>query len=99
MLAQTSENKRLTDVFGVLFSSEGSEVYLRPAASYVRAGAETDFYTVLEAARRKGETAIGYRLAKQAADGERRYGVQVNPAKRESLRFEEGDTIIVLAEA
>jgi voltage-gated potassium channel Kch len=99
MLAQTSENKKLTEVFGVLFSSEGSEVYLRPASSYIRAGEQADFYTVLEAARRKGETAIGYRLAALAGDGERRYGVLVNPPKGEVLRFEAGDKIIVLADS
>lgn len=99
MLAQTSENKQLVDVFGVLFSSEGSEVYLRPASSYVRAGAEADFYTVLEAARRKGETAIGYRLAAKAGDSGSRYGVRVNPPKQEVLRFAPEDRIIVLADS
>lgn len=99
MLAQTSENKQLTDVFAVLFSSAGSEVYLRDAASYVRPGAETDFYTVLESARRKGETAIGYRVAAKAGDSGGRYGVRVNPPKQETVRFAPGDRIIVLAES
>ncbi|WP_375387620.1 hypothetical protein [uncultured Amnibacterium sp.] len=98
MLAQTSENKRLTDVFGILFSSTGSEVYLRPAGSYIRPGEDADFYSVLEAARRKGETAIGYRLAALEGDGSRRYGVRLNPPKQESLRFSAADRIIVLAE-
>jgi voltage-gated potassium channel Kch len=99
MLAQISENKQLTDVFGVLFSSVGSEIYLRPAASYIRPGASADFYTVLEAASRRGETAIGYRRAALAGRSDERYGVRVNPTKGEVLRFEEHDRIIVLAES
>jgi voltage-gated potassium channel Kch len=99
MLAQISENKQLTDVFAVLFSSVGSEVYLRPAASYIRPGASADFYTVLEAASRRGETAIGYRRGALAGRSDERYGVRVNPTKGEVLRFEEHDRIIVLAES
>ncbi|WP_297409651.1 NAD-binding protein [Naasia sp.] len=98
MLSQTSENKKLTDVFNTLFSSEGSEIYLRPASSYVRPGVTADFYTVLEAARRRGETAIGYRIAEHARNSEEAYGVRVNPSKAESRSFAPHDKIIVLAE-
>ena len=87
------------DVFDVLFSSEGSEVYLRPASAYIRPGAEADFPTVLEAARRRGETAIGWRLAAQEDEPGRRYGVRLNPSKTERIRFTDGDRIVVLAES
>ena len=98
MLSQTSENDRLIEVFSVLFSSGGSEVYLRDAAHYVTPGVDADFYTVLEAARRRGETAIGYRLAEFARSREHRYGVTVNPGKAEKRAYAPGDRIIVLAE-
>jgi hypothetical protein len=98
MLSQVSENERLSDVFGVLFDSEGSEVYIRPAELYIRAGAEVDFYTVLEAARRVNETAIGYRIAAHSHDADAAYGVHVNPPKGERVAFAPGDKIIVLAE-
>lgn len=97
MLSQVSENKRLTDVFATLFSSQGSELYLRPAELYVRG--EADFYTVLEAARRRGETAIGYRIAADAQDADKAYGVVVNPGKAGRLTFRPGDKVIVLAES
>ncbi|NTW40125.1 MAG: potassium transporter TrkA [Cellulomonadaceae bacterium] len=98
MLSQISENKQLTDVFATLFSSDGSEIYLRPAELYVRDGVPVDFYTVLEAARRRGETAIGFRLAAHAHSGAEAYGVTVNPAKGEKRTFTALDKIIVLAE-
>jgi voltage-gated potassium channel Kch len=99
LLSQVSENKQLTDVFDTLFKSEGSEIYLRPADLYIKPGSDVDFYTVLEAARRRGETAIGFRIAALARDSEQQYGVTVNPSKTQSMSFVSGDRIIVLAEA
>jgi voltage-gated potassium channel Kch len=98
MLSQVSENEQLTDVFGILFDSDGSEIYLRPAELYIAPGTEVDFYTVLEAARRVGETAIGYRIHAHAHSADEAYGVHVNPNKAERLAFSPGDKIIVLAE-
>ena len=97
MLSQISENKQLTDVFKTLFSSIGSEIYLRPAEVYIRPGAEVDFYTVIEAARRRGETAIGYRVAEHARSSAHAYGVAVNPNKSLKRSFAAADKIIVLA--
>src|SRR5690606_23053049 len=87
MLSQVSENRKLTEVFGDLFSATGAEIYLRPAELYVAPGSETDFYTVLEAARRRGETAIGYRLDAHARSSQDHYGVSVNPTKTERRVF------------
>ncbi len=98
MLSQVSENEQLTDVFGILFDSTGSEIYLRPAELYIKPGVEVDFYTVLEAARRVGETALGYRIEKNAHHSELNYGVHVNPLKADRIAFQPGDKIIVLAE-
>ena len=98
MLAQISENKYLTAVFADLFDPEGSEIYLKPAEDYVLLGSTVDFYTILEAARRKNEVAIGYRLARDAQDESKAYGVVVNPSKSGKVEFSVGDKIIVLAE-
>jgi voltage-gated potassium channel Kch len=98
MMSQLSENKNLDKVFRVLFSSEGSEIYIRPMTDYIKLGSTVDFYTVLEAAAQKGETAIGYRLMKYADDKTRGYGVNVNPKKSEKHTFTEHDRIVVLAE-
>ncbi|MBC8028416.1 MAG: NAD-binding protein [Steroidobacteraceae bacterium] len=98
MMSQLSENKNLEKVFKVLFSSEGSEIYIRPMTDYIKLGSTVDFYTVLEAAAQKGETAIGYRLMKYSDDKTRGYGVNVNPKKSERHTFAENDKIVVLAE-
>ncbi len=97
MLSQISENSQLNEVFETLFASEGDEIYLRPAEEYIRPGSEVNFYTVLEAARQRGETAIGFRIAEHARDSEKFYGVSVNPAKSTKHSFRPDDKIIVLA--
>ena len=97
MLSQISENAQLSEVFATLFSSEGSEIYLRPAQDYITPGRSVDFYTVCEAARQRGETAIGYRIAEHAHSSGHAYGVRVNPTKTAMLTFAPGDKIIVLA--
>jgi len=98
MMSQLSENRNLEKVFKVLFSSEGSEIYIRPMTDYIKLGSTVDFYTVLEAAAQRGETAIGYRLMKHADDKSRGYGVNVNPKKSDKHSFAENDQIVVLAE-
>lgn len=99
ILAQVAQNPGLADVFVDLLAVEGSEIYLQPVAEYVETGRPVNFYTVCEAARRRGETAIGYRLRALASDAARSYGVVVNPARSDRVTFSESDRIIVLAEA
>ncbi|MCC6555685.1 MAG: potassium transporter TrkA [Candidatus Sumerlaeia bacterium] len=99
MLSQIAENKLLGAVFADLFSPEGSEVYLKPAEGYVKLDAPVSFYTVVEAARRRGHVAIGYRLHEHAGDVDQAYGVCVNPDKAEKVTFTAGDKVIVLAES
>lgn len=98
ILAQLSENQGLAGVFGVLFGPEGSEIYLRPAGWYLRLGEPVNFYTILEAARRRGETAIGYRIGEHAHNSHEAYGVRLNPEKSELVTFGPEDRLIVLAE-
>jgi voltage-gated potassium channel Kch len=98
MLAQISENKHLKDVFADLFDPEGSEIYVKPAGDYVALGTPVNFYTVLEAARRRGEIAIGYTIRAQEAEAEKHFGVVVNPPKSKPITFSQPDSIVVLAE-
>ncbi|MEZ0395541.1 MAG: potassium transporter TrkA [Anaerolineales bacterium] len=98
MMAQLAENPALMPVFGDIFDPEGSEIYLKPAGEYVALGRPVNFYTVVEAAARRGQVAFGYRLAAEAAVKEKSYGVHTNPAKSEEVVFAENDRIIVLAE-
>lgn len=97
LLTQLTENRHLHAVFTDLFDPEGSEVYLKPAANYLVPGARANFATVIEAARQRGETAIGYRLATHS-DEPPNFGVFLNPAKTAPLVLGDGDAIVVLAE-
>jgi voltage-gated potassium channel Kch len=99
VLSQISENKYLGAVFTDLFDPDGSEIYLKPASDYVRPGRAVNFYTVVEAARRRGEVALGYRRYVDVGDAARDYGVVVNPDKSDAITFAEQDKIVVLAES
>ncbi len=98
MMAQLAENAELMPVFTDIFDPEGSEIYLKPAADYVALGRPVNFYTVVAAAARRGHLAFGYRLAAEAGDKEKSYGIHTNPDKSEEVIFTENDKIIVLAE-
>jgi len=99
MLAQISENKELNAVFTDLFDPDGAEIYVKPAVDYVTPGTPVSFYTVVEAARRRGEVAIGYKIQAQSYDAAHAYGVKVNPPKGTIITFADADKVIVLAES
>ena len=98
MMSQLSENAELYDVFTDIFDPEGSEIYLKPVRDYVATGQPVNFYTVVEAARKRGETAIGYRITAEVTDSAKSYGVHTNPKKSEHVTFTPEDKIIVIAE-
>ena len=98
LLTQISENKDLNAVFTDMFDPDGSEVYLKPIERYIKPGKNVNFYTVIEAAKAYGETAIGYRIESLAHTEEESFGVTVNPLKSDMIEFSAGDKLIVLAE-
>jgi hypothetical protein len=98
MMAQLSENAELFDVFADIFDPEGAEIYLKPVSDYVTPGTPLDFHTVAEAARRRGETPLGYRISSEASNAGRAYGVHTNPKKSEMVTFSSEDKVIVIAE-
>jgi voltage-gated potassium channel Kch len=97
LMAQVSENKYLMSVFEDLFNADGSEIYLKPIIDYIKPGEKIDFYTIIESAQRKGQTAIGYRIMEQAHDNTKAYGIVLNPLKSTELTFDANDKLIVLA--
>jgi voltage-gated potassium channel Kch len=94
MLAQASENDRLGAIFDDLLDEEGSEIYMRPAGDYVALGQAVNFYTVTQAARERGEVAIGYHRPRPEAKAN---GIVVNPVKSAAVDYQAGDRLIVLA--
>ncbi|WP_230420966.1 hypothetical protein [Actinomadura soli] len=96
MLTQLSENRHLFRVFADLLDPNGSEIYLKLASDYLRPDAAANFATVIEAARRRGETALGYRL-RTSFHTPPGYGVVLNPDKAAPLTLSADDRVIVLA--
>jgi hypothetical protein len=99
LMTQISENKELWAVFEQLFDPEGSELYLKPASEYVELDASLTFYTVVEAARRRDEVAVGYRVKSEANNPQEWYGLHLNPDKSQQITFSQGDKVIVLSES
>jgi hypothetical protein len=99
LLSQISENKALASVFQDLFDPEGAELYLKPVEEYVESGIPVNFYTVVKAGSQRGESVVGYRVAAEASDPGKAYGVLLNPAKYEMVTYAPGDKVIVLAES
>ncbi|WP_030378391.1 MULTISPECIES: CASTOR/POLLUX-related putative ion channel [unclassified Streptomyces] len=97
LMAQVSQNRHLAAVFEELFSADGTGVRLRPAGDYVLPGCETSFATVVAAARRRGECAIGYRSHDGSSSGPG-YGLRINPHKAERRRWSAEDEVVVVGE-
>lgn len=96
LMAAVSRNQDLKHVFDDLLGKEGSEIHMKPVERYVTG--EASFATIVEAARRLRETAIGYRVMADRGDAKRDFGVHVNPAKSGRFSAAPGDAVIVLAE-
>jgi voltage-gated potassium channel Kch len=99
MLAQLSENAELMHIFENIIDPDGAEIYLKPIGNYLVTGQPVNFHTALEAAKRRGETAIGYRLMRESHDVSKSYGIHTNPKKSETITFAPGDKLIVIAES
>ena len=99
VLAQLAEVQELNAIFDELFDAEGMEIYIKPAEEYVKLGVPMTFATVIEAASRRHETAIGYRKRNGGAGGKIQYAMILNPDKANELSFREGDRVIVVADS
>lgn len=98
MLTQVSENKMINTVFEDLFDADGSELYIKKAAKYIKPGSAVNYYTLVEAAKRKNEIVIGYVIAAEQKDAQKNYGIYINPDKSAMVSLGEKDGLIVIAE-
>ncbi|MEU1493468.1 NAD-binding lipoprotein [Streptomyces sp. NPDC005776] len=97
LMAQISQNWHLAGLFAELLAPHGNAIHLKPVGDYVRGGERASFATVVEAASRRGECALGYRssgLARVGTD----YEVRLNPPKAEVRYWSADDEVIVMAE-
>lgn len=97
MLAQASENPFLSAIFAELLDEHGSEVYVRPISDYVSIDRPVTFFTIVEAARRRGEVAFGYKQTVSDRGARNMGGVVVNPPRHEARTYAPTDSIVVLA--
>lgn len=97
MLAQVSRTPRLVDVFEQLFGHAGSETHLRPVEQYITMTGAVRVSTLIEAASRRGETFMGYRIQARAHQ-QPDFGVVINPPTSSTVTFTPGDRLIVLAD-
>lgn len=96
LMAQISQNWHLAGLFGELLAPRGNAIHLKSAGDYVRPGHRASFATVVEAASRRGECALGYRsrgIGRAGIDHE----VRINPAKGEVRYWTADDEVIVMA--
>ncbi|PKM56564.1 MAG: potassium transporter TrkA [Firmicutes bacterium HGW-Firmicutes-3] len=98
MLTQVSENKMINTVFEDLFDADGSELYIKKAAKYIKPDSVVNYYTLVEAAKRKNEIVIGYVIAAEQKDAQKDYGIYINPDKSTMVSLGEKDGLIVIAE-
>lgn len=96
MLAQLEENPELSHVFDALLSSDGSEIRLHPVEWYVALGEPVDFNTVVAAAAKHFDSAVGYSLVSKRETDHRLFGVTLNPDRTQKVTFAPGDRIVVL---
>ena len=97
VMAMVTRDPRMKPVFDDLLDEKGCEFYLRNAHGVGATTAELTFRMVQEAALRHGEIAVGFRRNKQRFDYESNMGIYLNPSPDDPCRFEQGDSIIVLA--
>lgn len=99
MLAQASENPYLSAIFDELLDEAGSEIYMRPVGDYVVTDRPVSFFTVAEAARRRGQVAFGYcRAGNNRNDPRANGGIVINPRRSDKVVYQPGDRIIVLSQ-
>jgi voltage-gated potassium channel Kch len=89
MMCQMAENPHLMPVLHELLDPDGAEYYVRPASLYVEP-VEVQFSTIVEAARRRGEAAIGFRTASNGK-------VTLNPEKSQRVCLTDADSVVVVA--
>jgi voltage-gated potassium channel Kch len=98
-LTQVAEDRRMAAVFAEFLDVAGHEIYLKPLGDYVRGDIEVDYVALVDAARQRGEVAIGFRRHASAEARGADQGVVINPRKSERIRVGDVDELVVIAAA
>ena len=95
VLVQLSENPKLKPVLDELLTSEGSEIHLRSAQSYLGDVEELQFSNIVVTGRERGESVIGVLYDVNSDAG---YAVEMAIPKTTKVRLSVNDWVIVIAE-
>lgn len=95
MMAQLAERPELGVVFNDLFDANRAVISLKPVEWYLPPGTVV-FAACVDAARRRGEVALGYRHA-SGAGGLGVSGVHLNPSKAAEIELGPDDQLVVLS--
>jgi ion channel POLLUX/CASTOR len=95
MMAQLAERPELDVVFNDLFDANRAVISLQPGEWYLPPGTVV-FAACVDAARRRGEIALGYRHA-SGAGGLGASGVRLNPSKASEIELGSDDQLVVLS--
>jgi len=93
IISQLSENPDLLPIFEDLLDEDGSELYMKPALNYVKAGVSVDTYQLQRIAEKRNEIVLGYKIF-----NDKSYDLITNPLKSNKVSFSENDFLIVIAE-
>ena len=97
LISQISENPALAPVFEDLFDADGAAINVKPIEHYVPVGKAIAYAELVAIAAAHGESAIGYRVAAEAAN-DASTGVRLNPAKNTEYVPAKGDSLIVIGD-
>ena len=97
MLVQLSENPDLDGFFNELMQPDGSEIYFRQISQYVNTTNDVTFGEITASALNNAETAIGYRINKEANNKSCNFGIYINPNKLDKIRLNNNDQLIVFS--
>jgi ion channel POLLUX/CASTOR len=65
-------------------------------SAYVEIGKPIAYRALVDAARQRGETAIGYRIMSEMNDQTKMYGVYTNPKKSHLAIFSTNDKVVLI---
>jgi hypothetical protein len=97
LISQVSENPGLAPVFDDLFDADGAALNVKPIEHYVPVGKKISYADLVAIASAHGESAIGYRVAKQSTM-DSSTGVRMNPSKNTEFTPAHGDGLVVIGD-
>lgn len=98
MISMVSENASLKPIIDDLFDKAGASVNVKPIDNYADHNQPVPYAELVAAARARGESAIGYRIA-SVAKSEPANGVRLNPAKSTVFSAAPGDGLIIVGDS